>query len=114
MERAISWGAAYQPDWDHQPVAYEAAGLVGWGRTRRLGKLVLPPSFLAYLGVQHVDPQRADWGDLAAPTARFFVSWFDGRQCLALRTVPTMPVARDLLWIAWLTYCARHSLAAAP
>ena len=109
LERAISWSAAYQPDWDTQPEAYEAAGRVGWGRTRRLGKLLLPAGFLAYLGVQHVDPQRAGWGGLDAPTARFFVSWFDGRQCLALRTVPTMPAARDLLWAAWLAHCRRHS-----
>lgn len=111
LERAIRWGVAYHPDWDAQPAAYEAAGLVRWGRTRRLGKLALPPGFLAYLGVQHVDPQRAGWGGLDVPTARFFVSWFDGRQCLALRTVPTMADARDLLWTAWLAHCGRHGVA---
>ncbi len=110
MERTISWGVAYQPRWDATPDAYEAAGLVGWGRTRRLGKLTLPPGFLAYLGVQHVDPQHAGWSGLDAPTARFFVSWFDEGQCLALRTVPTMDQARDLLWAAWVAHRRRHGL----
>ena len=114
LERAIRWGVAYHPQWDATPDAYSEAGLVGWGRSRRLGKLVLAPGFLAYIGVQHVDPQRAGWGDLDAPTTRFFVSWFDGSRCLALRTTPTLDAARDLLWTAWTAYSRRHDLHADP
>ncbi len=110
LERAIVWGRAYDAAWDQDPDAYVAAGRVGWGRSRRLGRLALPAGFKAYLGVQHVDPGAAGWNrlGLAAPEARFFVSWFDGRHCLALRTVPTLEAARDLLWQAWEQHCARH------
>ncbi|HMA34700.1 MAG TPA: hypothetical protein VKY74_09490 [Chloroflexia bacterium] len=113
FEQAIRWGPAYNPAWDADPAAYVAAGRVGWARSRRLGTLSLPAAgFLAYLGVQHVDPQRPGWNDLAAPEARFFVSWFDGRRCLALRTAPTMAAARALLWTAWTEHGRRHPSAA--
>src|SRR5215218_2757723 len=111
LEAAIAWGRAYSPAWDTDPDAYLEAGQVGWGRSRRLGLLHLPAAgFKAYLGVQHVDPARAGWNQLglAAAEARFFVSWFDGPRCLGLRTAPTMPQARDLLWDAWRRHCATH------
>ena len=102
LERAITWSAVYHPQWDSDPDAYVAAGVCPWGRTRRLGKLLLPAAgFKAYLGVQHVDPRHAGWNSLDAPEARFFVSWFAGAQCLGLRVAPAMPAARDLLWAAW-------------
>ncbi|HUS14039.1 MAG TPA: hypothetical protein VM536_03380 [Chloroflexia bacterium] len=109
LERAISWGRAYNPAWDGEPDAYYAAGRVGWGRTRRLGKVALPPAFKAYLGVQHVDPRLPGWAALPEAEARFFVSWFDGGRCISLRTVPTMPAALDILWAAWGQYTAAHS-----
>jgi hypothetical protein len=102
LERAVSWSAVYNPQWDSDPDAYVAAGVCPWGRTRRLGKLLLPAArFKAYLGVQHVDPGLAGWHSLDAPEARFFVSWFSGSRCLGLRVAPTMAAARDLLWAAW-------------
>jgi hypothetical protein len=102
LERAIAWGAVYNPHWDNDPDAYVAAGVCPWGRTRRLGKLLLPDArFKAYLGVQHVDPRLGGWSGLYAPEARFFVSWFSGGQCLGLRVAPSMAAARDLLWAAW-------------
>jgi hypothetical protein len=102
LERAIAWSAAYNPHWDHDPDAYVAAGVCSWGRTRRLGKLLLPDAgFKAYLGVQHVDPSLGGWQGLDAPEARFFVSWFAGSRCLGLRVAPTLATARDLLWTAW-------------
>ncbi len=106
------WGRAYNPAWDEDPDAYLAAGVVGWGRSRRLAKLAPPASpFRAYLGVQHVDPGQAGWGSFAAPEARFFVSWFEGARCVALRTAPTMAATRDLLWQAWQPYAARETAA---
>src|SRR5690242_1464554 len=111
FEQAIAWAAAYEPSWDPNPDAYVEAGRVGWARSRRLGVLHLPArGFKAYLGVQHVDPGRAGWDrlGLAAAEARFFVSWFDGRQCVGLRTAPTMADARDLLWEAWGQHAAAH------
>jgi hypothetical protein len=102
LERAIAWSAVYNPPWDSDPDAYVAAGVCPWGRTRRLGKLLLPAArFKAYLGVQHVDPRHAGWNSLDAPEALFFVSWFAGTRCLGLRVAPTMADARDLLWAAW-------------
>ena len=97
FEQAIAWNPTYHPAWDADPDAYVAAGIVAWGRTRRLGKLVLPPRFKAYFGVQHVDP-RLGWSGLDAPEARFFVSWFDGPRCLGLRVAPTLVAAREIAW----------------
>src|SRR4051794_28164715 len=110
LERRIAWSDTYVPNWDADPDAYVSAGRVAWGRSRRLGRLALSPGFLAYLGVQHVDPARAGWRGFDAPEARFFVSWFDGRRCLGLRTAPTGAAARDLLWAAWQDHARRHGL----
>jgi hypothetical protein len=100
----IAWAAHYQPEWDADPEAYVDAGLVAWGKTRRLGKLDLPghpgAGFKAYIGVQHVDPGLGGW-QLDAPEARFFISWFVGGRCLGLRVAPTMPQALALLCAAY-------------
>ncbi|MGI8588864.1 MAG: hypothetical protein ACR2M0_14440 [Chloroflexia bacterium] len=102
LERAIEWGRAYRPEWDTDPDQYADSGAVVWGHSRRLGKLLISSTgFKAYLGVQHIDPSIAGWGDFSAPQARFFVSWFVGLSCLGLRTAPTMPAALDLLWEAY-------------
>ena len=98
---AITWAREYRPAWDTDPEAYVDAGVVAWGKTRRLGKLELPASpggaaFKAYIGVQHVDPRLGGWR-LDAPEARFFVSWFVGRRSVGLRVAPTIPAALAIL-----------------
>ncbi len=88
----IEWAAIYELAWDAQPGAYVAAGLVGWGRSRRLGRVVAPARrFKAFLGVQHYDPER--WGVAGAARAKFFVSLFVGGRTVALHTHPTMAAA---------------------
>ena len=101
LTATITWAPYYQPAWDADPEAYVDAGVVAWGKTRRLGKLELPAApgsagFKAYIGVQHVDPRLGGWR-LDAPEARFFVSWFVGRRCLGLRVAPNIPAALAIL-----------------
>ena len=92
----IQWSPAYRPEWDETPEAYLDAGAVGWGRSRRLGKLVDEGLALkAYLGVQHFDPAR--WGVAGEARAKFFLSLFVGGRTVSLRTYPTMGDARDAL-----------------
>jgi hypothetical protein len=100
LRAAITWAAHYRPEWDTDPDAYVEAGVVGWNKTRRLGKWEdTATGAKGYIGVQHVDPQGANWG-VDAPEARFFVSWFAGRRCLGLRVAPTIPAALALLGAA--------------
>src|SRR5262245_49326633 len=85
---AMRWSDDYRPEWDDAPARYVEGGLVGWGRTRRLGRLAAPEAGLvAYVGVQHFDPSR--WGRAGEPVSRFFASCRAGRQ-VWLRTFPTM------------------------
>jgi hypothetical protein len=89
---AIAWGTIYQAAWDADPGAYVAAGLVGWGRSRRLGRVVAPAQrFKAYIGVQHFDPAR--WGVAGEAQAKFFLSLFVAGRTVALHTHPTIPAA---------------------
>jgi hypothetical protein len=88
----IHWSPACHPEWDTTPEAYVKSGAVGWGRSRRLGKLVDDALHLkAYLGVQHEDPTR--WGLAGEPRTRFFLSLFLHGRTVSLRTYPTMPDA---------------------
>ncbi len=99
----FTWAAIYAPEWDNDPGAYVAAGLVAWGYSRRLAKIVaaIPNrDFKAYLGVQHYDPGR--WGVAGEPRAVFFLSLFLNGRTLALRTFPTLALAHAGLADAYL------------
>ncbi len=70
----IVWSPIYHPTWDRTAEEYVAAGLVGWGRSRRLAKAYdRAHGFVAYLGVQHFDPAR--WNLSGDPTTKFFASF---------------------------------------
>jgi hypothetical protein len=88
LRTAIEWSTLYRADWDETPEAYLRADLVGWGRSRRLGRLAQRERrLIAYVGVQHFDPGA--WGLAGEPISRFFASCRVGRQ-VWLRTYPTM------------------------
>lgn len=96
-ELAISWSAAYHPEWDLRPEDYVEHGVVGWGRSRRLARATDPTAHLtAYLGVQHWTPAR--WGLVGEPRTSFFLSLFLGGRTVALRTFPTLPAALAALY----------------
>lgn len=96
MPLTITWSPIYHPAWDATPEAYVAAGLVAWGRSRRLAKAEDRASRLrAYLGIQHDDPQR--WSLTGAPRARFFLSLLLDGRTLSLRTYPELPLALGAL-----------------
>jgi hypothetical protein len=97
LRRAINWNSWYEPAWDSQPVSYLDAGILRWGRTRRLGRHQPGRGLVAYVGVQHVDPVR--WGSEVDPACRFFASCRN-RQTSWLRTAPTMPEALTVLALA--------------
>jgi hypothetical protein len=100
LRAAIRWHRVYTPAWDDAPDDYVANGLLQWGKSRRLGMFERGP-LKAYVGVQHVDPQLPGWAAVAdEPHARFFVSLFIDGQCVALRTVPTMDSALEILQVA--------------
>jgi hypothetical protein len=91
-ELRIAWSAIYHPEWDATPLEYVAAGLVGWGRSRRLAKAHdAARAFTSYLGVQHFDPAR--WNLPGLPTAKFFASFFVSGRTVGLHTYPTMAAA---------------------
>ena len=92
----IDWHREYRPEWDSDPNAYAEHDIVQWGKSRRLGLLRLG-RVKAYLGVQHVDPDKAGWAIVDAPTARFFVSVFLSGRVLTLRTYATMHEALEML-----------------
>ncbi|HEV2458021.1 MAG TPA: hypothetical protein VGS80_06615 [Ktedonobacterales bacterium] len=95
-ELGIAWSPVYRLEWDSTPEAYVEHGVVGWGRSRRLGRAeAVEQRFKAYLGVQHDDPAR--WGLAGEPRARFFVSLFVGQRTVALRTYATMGEALEAL-----------------
>jgi len=86
----FQWSPAYQPKWDADPGAYAEAGVVGWGRSRRLARAEDPVHrFKAYVGVHHSDP--AQWGVAGAPSTKFFLSIFINGRTVAFRTFPTLP-----------------------
>jgi hypothetical protein len=85
----IQYAAIYHAEWDARPDEYVAAGLVGWGRSRRLAKLQDPAGhFVAYVGIHHADPAR--WNLPGEPVARFFASILVRGRTLELRTYATM------------------------
>ena len=89
---SIVWSSIYQPAWDETPGAYVEAGLVGWGRSRRLARAEdASVALKAYLGVQHYDPGR--WYQAGEARTRFFLSLFVGGRTLSLRTYPTVEEA---------------------
>ncbi len=96
LRLAIRWHAEYRPEWDSVPDEYAQQGIVQWGRSRRLGLLALG-EVKAYLGVQHVDPDKPGWAIVEEAQARFFLSIFVSETCITLRTFPTMQAALDAL-----------------
>src|SRR6266540_2260391 len=92
LRTLIEWHREYRPEWDGDPEEYVAHEVVGWGKSRRLG-LLKRGRYKAYVGVQHVDPDRPGWGIVDAPQARFFASLFVDGACVTLRTFPDMESA---------------------
>src|SRR5690348_17143602 len=96
LRSLTEWHREYRPGWDDDPEQYSANGLVGWGRSRRLG-LFRRGRYKAYIGVQHVDPDRPGWRIVDEPRARFFASLFVDGSCVTLRTFPTISAAFEML-----------------
>lgn len=96
LRTLVEWHREYQPDWDGDPEQYVAHDLVAWGRSRRLGLLKMGP-YKAYIGVQHIDPDRPGWRVVDEPQARFFASLFIDGVCVILRTFPTMEATLEML-----------------
>ena len=96
LRSLIKWHEAYRPEWDDCPDLYAEHGVVGWGRSRRLG-LFKAGNMKAYLGLQHVDPDKPGWGMVDAPHVRFFLSLFVSGRCITLRTFPNIESALDML-----------------
>lgn len=92
----IVWSDDYRGEWDETPDAYLDNGKVQLGRSRRLG-LYKQGRVKAYIGVQHIDPDKPGWGFIDSPECRFFLSLFVGRDCITLRTFPTVDGALDYL-----------------
>ena len=93
---AIAWSVEYVPAWDSAPQRYVDAGIVGWGRSRRLGKYLDDALGLkAYVGIQHYDPER--WGVAGEARAKVFLSLFSGGRTISLHTYATMGEALDAL-----------------
>ena len=91
-ELSIAWSPIYHPEWDATPEDYVAAGLVGWGRSRRLARAEdAAVALKAYLGVQHFDPSQ--WNLPGEAAAKFFLSLRVHGRTLWLRTFPTMAAA---------------------
>src|SRR4051794_13098320 len=99
LRSLINWHLEYRPAWDHDPGRYLEAGVVDWGKSRRLG-MISVANLKAYLGVQHIDPSKPGWGFVAGPEARFFVSIFVSGQVITLRTFPTLNAALEMLLTA--------------
>lgn len=96
----LRWSREYQPIWDAAPMAYVEAGVVAWGRSRRLLRAdATRLGMKAYLGVQHSDPSR--WGLPGEPRAIFFLSVLLGKRTLFLHTYPTVPSALTALHEAY-------------
>jgi hypothetical protein len=100
LRSRVEWHKEYNPDWDADPGQYAASGVVQWGRSRRLG-MFKSGRIKAYLGVQHVDPNRLGWGIIGEPQARFFLSLFMDGRVVSLRTYPDMDAVLDALQSAF-------------
>lgn len=96
LRSIIVWSDDYQAEWDRTPDAYIEHDKVGWGRSRRLG-LYKHGRIKAYLGVQHIDPDKPGWGFVEQAECRFFLSLFVGGDCITLRTFPSIDGAIDHL-----------------
>ena len=96
IRRAIEWHREYRSEWDDAPDEYERAGVVGWGRSRRLG-IYKSGKVKAYLGVQHVDISRVGWGIADEAHTRFFLSLFRDGVVVTLRTFSRIDEALDAL-----------------
>ena len=53
--------------------------------------------YKAYIGVQHVDPDRPGWRIVDEPQARFFASLFVDGACVTLRTFSTIEATLGML-----------------
>jgi hypothetical protein len=85
----VAWSSIYRSPWDARPEEYVSAGLVGWGRSRRLAKIQdSARAFKSYLGVQCFDPTR--WNLPGDPSIKFFASFFVDGRTAGLRTYPTI------------------------
>ena len=96
LRTLIQWHREYRLEWDADPEQYASHSLVGWGKSRRLGMLKWG-RYKAYIGVQHVDPERPGWRIVDEAQARFFASLFVDGTCVTLRTFPTMEAALGML-----------------
>jgi hypothetical protein len=96
LRGSFTWHRDYRPEWDAEPERYADEGWVPWGKSRRLGLLTLG-NVKAYLGVQHVDPDRPGWRIVDEPTARYFVSLFVNGRVVTLRTFGTVVDALEWL-----------------
>ena len=96
LRSLIKWQAQYRPEWDNSPDEYATQGAVQWGRSRRLGLFQLG-NVKAYVGVQHVDPNKPGWDIVREPHVRFFLSLFVSGECITLRTFPNMDTALEML-----------------
>lgn len=96
LRKLVQWHRDYREEWDACPDEYLEHSVVQWGRSRRLGLFRLG-AVKAYIGVQHVDPNRPGWAVVDEPGARFFLSLFVSGQCVTLRTFPTMAATLDAL-----------------
>ncbi|HKV84557.1 MAG TPA: hypothetical protein VJN88_08375 [Ktedonobacterales bacterium] len=93
---SIAWSPIHNPAWDATPYEYVEAGLVGWGRSRRLARAADPSVALkAYLGLQHFDPAR--WMLPGEPTTKYFLSLFVAGRTISMRTFPTLTEALTAL-----------------
>lgn len=99
---AVTWSAIYRPEWVASPEEYVQAGLVAWGRSRRLARADdVTVALKAYLGVQHFDPSM--WSLPGEPIAKYFLSVIVAGRSIWLRTFPTVPDA----WAALTEFHAR-------
>jgi hypothetical protein len=96
LRSVIIWSNAYRSEWDQTPDAYLEHEKVGWGRSRRLG-LYRVGDIKAYIGVQHIDPDKPGWGFIGRPECRFFLSLFVRSKCVTLRSFPSVSDALDYL-----------------
>lgn len=96
LRDSMHWHREYRPEWDSSPRLYADAGLVGWGKSRRLGKLELG-DLKAYLGVQHIDPSLPGWNIVPEPETRVFLSVFVRGRVVALRTFASVDAALQVL-----------------
>jgi hypothetical protein len=90
------WSTIYRPEWDADPEQYLRAGLLKWGRSRRLARFDDNlHSFRAYIGVHHADPSA--WGATGPASVRYFLSLFVSGRTVALHTYDTLAEAHTAL-----------------